>query len=261
MCLVDLDPQASATRVLLQDEARVRDLGERLAQGKSLTALKVPCAIQDLSIVGSGELLSVYESQILADPLGVTKVARSLGSLHGSDVDLIIVDTPPSLGPFTFGALMSARWALIPTVCEDSSIRTLSSALRTVSETKIANAELRVLAIVANRYERNTRHGVTALETIRAAFNDHLAATVLPKAAAIAEAFQPGLPIDHRTPAYKTVVALAEELIERLQRPTPDSDGVAALEEGVSACNAVVGCDAGIDCEASIEQVAGRVRG
>jgi len=247
--------------VLLQDEARVRDLGERLAQGKSLTALKVPCAIQDLSIVGSGELLSVYESQILADPLGVTKVARSLGSLHGSDVDLIIVDTPPSLGPFTFGALMSARWALIPTVCEDSSIRTLSSALRTVSETKIANAELRVLAIVANRYERNTRHGVTALETIRAAFNDHLAATVLPKAAAIAEAFQPGLPIDHRTPAYKTVVALAEELIERLQRPTPDSDGVAALEEGVSACNAVVGCDAGIDCEASIEQVAGRVRG
>jgi cellulose biosynthesis protein BcsQ len=111
---------------------------------------------------------------------------------------------------------MAAGFALIPTLCEDSSVRTLGSALRTVSETRVANPSLRVLAIVANRFERNTRHGVTALETLRSAFGGDLATTVIPKAAAIAEAFQPGLPLDDRLPVYQVLVTLAEELLARM---------------------------------------------
>lgn len=105
-------------------------LGERLIKGQSIAELVVPSCIDGLSLIGAAELLSVTESQLLADPLGVTKVVRSLDSLDRLGADLVFVDTPPSLGPFTFGALMSCPHALIATICEDASVRTLGSAVR-----------------------------------------------------------------------------------------------------------------------------------
>jgi chromosome partitioning protein len=158
------------------------------------------------------------------------KVAASLRSLAAADVDLIVVDTPPSLGPFTFGALLAARFALIPTLCEDSSVRTLTSAVRTVAETKAIHPDLEVLAIVANRFEQTTRHGVLALRTLQEAFAELLATTVVPKAAAITAAFQPGLPLDPRAAVYPTLVALAEELLARMS--AGEQPRASALESG-----------------------------
>lgn len=217
VCFVDLDPQASATRVLPREQGGDADaLGERLLAGRGLLDLQVPTVLQGVSLVPTCELLSVYEGRLLADPLGAMKVAASLRSLAAADVDLIVVDTPPSIGPLTFGALLAARFALIPTHCEDSSVRTLTSAVRTVAETKAINPDLEVLAIVANRFEQTTRHGALALRTLQEAFVELLATTVVPKAAAIAAAFQPGLPLDTRAAVYPTLVALAEELLARM---------------------------------------------
>lgn len=247
VCVVDLDPQASTTRVLVNaGPVHARALAERLQKGQSIADLAVPSCIEGLSVIGCAELLSVTESQLLADPLGVTKVVRSLASLDEYPADLLLIDTPPSLGPFTFGALMSCPHALIPTICEDASVRTLASAVRTVAETQVANPDLEVLAIVANRMERNTRHGLTALETLRAAFGTQLATTVIPKAAAIAEGFQPGLPLDERAQVNDSIVALAEELLGRMHGQgvaVPDVAATATTAEG----NEVV---AGIDCNA-----------
>ena len=217
VCFVDLDPQASATRVLAREQGGdAEPLGERLLAGRELLDLQVPTVLQGVSLVPTCELLSVYEGRLLADPLGAMKVAASLRSLAAADADLIVVDTPPSIGPLTFGALVAARFALIPTHCEDSSVRTLTSAVRSVAETKAINPDLEVLAIVANRFEQTTRHGVLALRTLQAAFVELLAATVVPKAAAIAAAFEPGLPLDPRAAVYPTLVALAEELLSRM---------------------------------------------
>lgn len=217
VCFVDLDPQASATRVLAGQQGGDADaLGGRLLAGRELLDLQVPTVLQGVSLVPTCELLSVYEGRLLADPLGAMKVAASLRSLAAAEVDLIVVDTPPSIGPLTFGALLAARFALIPTHCEDSSVRTLTSAVRTVAETKAINPDLEVLAIVANRFEQTTRHGVLALRTLQEAFVEMLASTVVPKAAAIASAFQPGLPLDPRAAVYPTLVALAEELLARM---------------------------------------------
>jgi chromosome partitioning protein len=217
VCFVDLDPQASATRVLAREPSHDAEaLGERLLVGRELLDLQFPTVLQGVNLVPTGELLSVYEGRLLADPLGAMRVAASLRSLAAADVDLIVIDTPPSIGPLTFGALLAARFTLIPTHCEDSSVRTLTSAVRTVAETKAINSDLEVLAIVANRFEQTTRHGVLALRTLQEAFAELLATTVVPKAAAIAAAFQPGLPLDPRAAVYPTLVALADELLARM---------------------------------------------
>lgn len=242
--VVDLDPQASTTRVLVDEgPVHARALAERLLKGQDIAELGVPSCVDGLTVIGCAELLSVTESQLLADPLGVTKVVRSLASLDQLPSDLILIDTPPSLGPFTFGALMNCPHALIPTICEDSSVRTLGSAVRTVAETQVANPDLAVLAIVANRMERNTRHGTSALETLRAAFGPQLASTVIPKAAAIAEGFQPGLPFDERSPVNESIVALAEELIGRMAGQ-PVAAAAPPPDAGIDGDEVV----AGIDC-------------
>lgn len=247
--VVDLDPQASTSRVLVPTGAvHAQALADRMLKGQDIAELAVPSCIEGLSVVGCAELLSVTESQLLADPLGVTKVVRSLGSLDQLEAHLLFVDTPPSLGPFTFGALMNCPHALIPTICEDSSVRTLASAVRTVAETQVANPDLAVLAIVANRMEKNTRHGVTALETLRAAFGPQLAATVIPKAAAIAEGFQPGLPFDDRAPVNESIVALANELLGRMSGGAATTAGPTSSAARIEANDLV----AGVDCNAAV---------
>src|SRR5262245_1433814 len=61
VCFVDLDPQASATRVLVREQHDdAETLGERLLAGRELLDLQVPTVLQGVNLVPTCELLSIY---------------------------------------------------------------------------------------------------------------------------------------------------------------------------------------------------------
>jgi chromosome partitioning protein len=65
--------------------------------------------------------------------------------------DHIVIDCPSSLGLLTINALAAADQVLIPTPCDDLSLRSLSQLLRTIDLVKIRlNRELRVAGLVPN---------------------------------------------------------------------------------------------------------------
>lgn len=237
VCVVDLDPQATATRVLTAaDPVQGDALGKRLSLGEHLDDLVSETVFDRLSVVPSSEALSIHETRLASDPVGVPSVAQCVGSLLRVGFDLVIVDTPPSLGPLTFGSLMAARWAVVPTACEDASVQSLPNALRSVARARILNAELAVLAVVPNRLERSTRHGAAALEALQSSFGKLLAKTVIPKAAAIADAMRPGCPFDERSRGAEAVARLAEELLVRMTSRSTVGRGQAAAD--------LIDCDA-----------------
>jgi len=216
--LADLDPQGTSTEVLAPDAGvDVAELGERLTAGQPLGSLVCETVVEGLRIVPTAEGLTVYETQLAGHPMGVAKVRKALESLKECDCDLVVVDTPPTIGAFTFGALAAGTWAVIPTLCEHPSVRTLPSAFRTVAEAQTMNQDLRVLAVVANRLDRATRHGLSALRTLQEAFPEHLAKASIPRAVAITDAMQPGCPLNPDAPVMTAVTALAEELLERMR--------------------------------------------
>lgn len=215
---VDLDPQGTATEVLVpQLPPDVDRLGETLCKGASLLPLVCKTAAARLELVPTREGLTPYETQLSTDPMGVLKVKRAIESVQGNDYDLVVVDTPPSLGTFTFGALAAATWVVIPSTCEEPSVRTLPSAFAAVAEVRQLNPDLRILAVVANRLDRRTRHGLSSLETMRRAFPEHLARTVIPASAAIADSMRPGAVVDCRAQVNSVLVELAEELLGRMK--------------------------------------------
>ena len=215
--LADLDPQSTSTEVLVPEKRPdPAEFGECLSRGQSLLHLICGSAVERLSLVPASERLSVYETALAGDPMGVAKVKNALASLRGWECDLVVVDTPPTIGAFTFGALAAGTWALIPTYCEDPCIRTLPSAVATVAEARAMNPDLGILAVVANRLDRRTRHGLSALETLRAAFPTQLASTVIPAAAAVGDCMRAGCVIDEHAQASSVLVELAEELLGRM---------------------------------------------
>lgn len=238
--LADLDPQGTSTQVLGQGPDGHGDpdaLGACLLAGRPVKHLVRETGTDRLRVLPASERLTVFETQLAADPMGVAKIQRSLRSLASSDAELVIVDTPPTLGAFTFGALTAAQWAAIPTLCEHPSILTLPSALRTVAEAQTMNESLRVLAILANRLDRATRHGMSALQTLQQAFPADLARTVIPRAVAITDSMRPGCVLDPASSVMNAVTLLAEELLERMQGDAA-TDAVVAGNELVD-CNAV----------------------
>jgi chromosome partitioning protein len=238
VCVVDLDPQATATRVLtVADPVKGDSLGERLTLGEQVDDLVSETVFDRLSVLPSSEALSIHETRLASDPVGIPSVAQSIGSLLRGDFNLVIVDTPPSLGPLTFGSLMATRWAVVPTACEDASVQSLPNALRSVARARMLNSELEVLAVVPNRLERATRHGAAALEVMKTSFGRILAETVIPKAAAIADAMRPGCPLDERSRGAEAVACLAEELLRRMTSRSTVHHGQAA--DDIIDCDAV----------------------
>ena len=72
VCLVDLDPQATASRVLAEPATDGgQALGERLLEGQAMDPLLIPTVVEGVQIVPSGDALSIHETRIASDQFGV----------------------------------------------------------------------------------------------------------------------------------------------------------------------------------------------
>src|SRR5208337_3842557 len=128
--LVDLDPQGNATSGLTRngEENRARTSGatiyEALVGASALTDV-IRYARPGLSIVPSGRNLVGAEVE-LATLEGREQRLRSLLEGHASEYNIVLVDSPPSLGLLTLNGLVAADAILIPMQCEYYALEGLS---------------------------------------------------------------------------------------------------------------------------------------
>ncbi len=103
--------------------------------------------------------------------------------------DLIVVDTPPSLGLLTVNALTAADAVIVPVQCEYLSLRGLAQLEKTLELVREnLNPNVHIAGILPTMYDSRTVHGREAVEVLRQNFGDLVFSTPIRKTIKFAEA-------------------------------------------------------------------------
>ena len=187
--LIDLDTQGSAADYLFEEHDSGHGLYE-LFESAFEQSIKVPSTISPESgvdFIAGGSKLSTLNQQSQGIPM--LRLKRALEQ-EPFDHDVIILDTPPSLGTLTMNALVAADWVVIPTTTKPMSTSRIPSIMATIEQARMINANLRVLAIVPNFVESRQVVDRTELKDLRRGEWAHLITdTEIEKSVSIAEPF------------------------------------------------------------------------
>jgi chromosome partitioning protein len=157
--LVDLDPQGGCAVCLGIDTSTLQktiyDVLVKVDVGLHRIVTRTPygfdLAPANIDLAGA----EVELKQVLAQE---SVLRRRLEPVL-DEYDYILIDTPPSLGILTVNALTAARSVLIPVSCEYMSLRGLKMLLDTIANVQsVTNPGLKILGILATRYDTRTVH-------------------------------------------------------------------------------------------------------
>ena len=139
--------------------------------------------------------------------------------------DVVIVDTPASLGLLTVNALAAANWVLIPIQAEFYALEGMGQLINAIREVqKAINPELKMFGIALTMVRTNSNLGETVAERARKHFGDRVFETAIQRSVAIAEAPLEGTPIviakkpNKSNPGSKAYWDLAREVDARSER-------------------------------------------
>ena len=211
--LVDLDPQASLSRLLLAEDP-VQGIGTCLrAPGIDATPL-ISHVGENLDLLPGDRSIEVVAIELHDTPTGFKRLGRVLSPLTG--YDFVLLDTPPALGFALTSALMTAGWAVIPSGLIQQDLTALQDTIRAMQDLQADDfpcAEL--IAIVPNLY-RGDSADRAGLEALVQGFGD-LVTEPIPLSVAIKHAANARLPVSRFLPKEK-VVRLYRDLAERVER-------------------------------------------
>jgi chromosome partitioning protein len=146
------------------------------------------------------------------------RLASLLRPVKG-EFDVVLIDTPPSLGLLTLNALVAADTVLIPLHCEYFALEGLADLMATLSRVRQSlNPALDVEGVVLTMYDERTNLGQQVAREIRGFFESKVFETVIPRNVRLAEAPSHGLPAilyDPKSRGAEAYIALAQELLRR----------------------------------------------
>jgi len=210
--MVDLDPQASLTRLLLGEDARnLEGIGARLlAPQRGLAGLAQTVRI-GMDLLPGDRAVESAGLALADNPTGALRLRKLLQGVR--DYDVIVLDTPPSLGFALNSALLAAHLAILPTALAQQDFDALADTLTLRDELDELQAA-RVLAIVPNAVRRDSHdeEGVVLLQETYGA----LVAQPIPLAVAVKRAGNQRTPVVAYEPqgaAAQAYRALAELVV------------------------------------------------
>ena len=207
--LIDLDPQASATKVLGVEAEERHTIADVLLEPDRFSLLDV--------LVGTGwgfdlapaetALASRESRRATADEF---ILRRQLAEVVGYDVAL--VDCPPSLGLLTLNALTAASRLVVVTEASFLALQGTDELLETYELVRAHyNGQLELGGVIVNRVERTVEHRESVIEIERYFGADLIWQPLLPKRTAVQDATRRGVPVGElaRRPARELAGAFA----------------------------------------------------
>lgn len=217
--LVDLDPQANSTSGLGLDVARARLNVYHLLTGEAtVEQVMQATGVPGLFIVPSHIDLAGAEIELASVDGRENLLRQALRGLP-SEVELVLIDCPPSLGLLTLNALVAATSMLIPTQCEYFALEGLRHLMYTHQLVRSRlNPRLAIAGIVMTQFDSRTTLAWDVLQAVRRSHPHHVLETLIPRNVRISEAPSHGKSVLEYDPTCRGAIAyraLAKELLER----------------------------------------------
>lgn len=191
--LIDLDPQSN-TSITFLDLLTVEYTAYDFLMGvgddweKSIQKTKVP----GLDLIPARISLAKLESKLVGDFDAPFRLKDRLEVLRSS-YQVILIDTPPTLGLITVNALVAATHVLIPIQSSYFALEGTDDLLETIERVKARpNPNLQVLGVLVTLHDKRTTLAREVHEQIRRVFGAKLFDTVISRSVRLEE-----------SPAYK----------------------------------------------------------
>lgn len=177
-CLIDLDPQGNLTKTFLnlkESDLTAYDLLNYSASfQETLVSIK-----ENLSLIPANISLSRIERLGATDPDLPYRLKEKLTG-YADTCDLVLIDTPPTLGALTVSAMTAATHLLLPIQASYYSLQGTNDLMETyrLVKTKL-NPTLKLLGVLITMYDPRTTLAKEVVAEIRKVFTGQVFSTVI----------------------------------------------------------------------------------
>jgi chromosome partitioning protein len=217
--LVDVDPQG-AVRFGLGLRADGGGIAEYLDGTRELPEIVRATALDFLRVVLAGSIADSGNHAAYQQLVATSPKLKELFALAVERDYVVIVDTPPGMGPIVQAVMAASDRVIVPLQCEPLALQTTSQILKGIRDAIAKHDSLRLEGFVLTLYEDESPVARKIADRVR----EQLPAPLVfekpvPRTAATVEAFAAGQPVVLRSPddpASVAYAALAEALERRL---------------------------------------------
>ncbi len=206
--LIDLDPQASATRAIFGDtefENTIFDVLTSEIEAKDAIAHSESFGID---VIPSEIMLSGIEL-IMASKFGRETILKRCLAEIKDNYDIIVIDCSPSLGLLTVNALMASKEIVIPICPEYFSLKGIELILDTLKNIHVGlGHKIEVRGIIISKY-RTRRIVEQVIRDLRAKYSIPVFNNFIPESIVVEEAHHKHLPMRSFSPKNPAGMALA----------------------------------------------------
>jgi chromosome partitioning protein len=224
--LVDADPQGNATSgVGIERLGLQASLYNVLLDGQRMADVRVRAVhFPFLDVVPATQDLVGAELELVNRDRRETTLRHALRDV-AAQYQYIIVDCPPSLGLLTLNVLTAADGVLIPIQCEYYALEGLSQLLNTIKLVqRNFNPALAIDGVLLTMYDARLNLSKQVGDEAKEYFGARMFSVTIPRNVRLAEAPSFGKPIllyDVQSVGAKSYLAVAQELIRRVEREAP----------------------------------------
>lgn len=217
---VDLDPQGNLTSGLglRGQRAEGGTVYEALLTDAPPDTCLLRTQVDHLTLLPADRNLTGAEIELVSMPAREHRLRRLLEPLRAR-FDLILIDSPPSLGLLTLNALVAADAVLIPLHCEYFALEGLADLVGTLRRVRGAlNPALDIEGVLLTMYDERTNLGQLVARDVREFFKEKVFTTIIPRNVRLGEAPSHGIPAvlyDAKSRGAAAYVALAKEILAR----------------------------------------------
>src|SRR4051812_5984851 len=178
--LVDIDPQANSSRVLLPEYSTLKKedtVWDTIIQNHPLRFY--PTEMPTLQIVPSHILLSNADIDLQSVFKREERLKLHLDKLKDS-YDFIFIDCPPSLSWLTFNALVASDKVIVPVSPGFFELESITQINMTIHEIQQYNPNLKIAGYLFTMGD-NTVNSKTSLKLLRQTYPDYTLNNIIPR--------------------------------------------------------------------------------
>jgi chromosome partitioning protein len=218
--LIDLDPQANASSGLSVREPE-HSIYDVLIGDVPARRAVLETTVENLSILPASADLAAAAVDLDATSEDLNVLKKALLGVR-ANFELLLIDSPPSLGALTLNALVAADQLIVPLQTEYYALEGMASMMDTIERVQSGlNPTLTMLGIVLTMFDGRTKLSQEVEDNVRHHFASKVFESVIPRNVRLAEAPSYGQPIFAYAPTSQGALAyrrLAEEVLQRVSQ-------------------------------------------